>query len=260
MLYYTNPKEYEFFELNRYNNENIPTWNDIEFLIKRKELENIRKLIQNKKEQIPERVWNKIVNLFQFKDNKNEIKTLRDMVISKNPDIAQFMQNGEIKSFEQAMYNGKSLLESTKNINIETYSSMYEFFKRGEHIGNCGRTSRFMGVMFENPEFHTGKNLALLGTKNCHNGVHAWLETNINGEKCLVDTSMMLVIPTYLKEKCGYEDTQRPYFKDELMPEDMYFNHYEELTKRSTKGKLSYASYRENIMKIEKQKCEEFLR
>ena len=49
MLYYTNPKEYEFFELNRYNNENIPTWNDIEFLINRKELENIRKLIQNKK-------------------------------------------------------------------------------------------------------------------------------------------------------------------------------------------------------------------
>ena len=260
MLYYTNPKEYEFFELNRYGNKEIPSWNDVDFLINREELESVRKLIKNRDEKIPKSVWNKIATVFQFKDDGKKIETLRSIAINKNPDIYKFMQNGEIKSFDMFEYSGKSLLEGTKNINIETYSSMYEFFKRGEHIGNCGRTSRFMGVMFENPEFHTGKNIALLGTKNCHNGVHAWLETYINGEKYLVDTSMMLVIPERLKEKCKYEDTKRPYFKDELMPDDMYFNHYEELRKYPTNGKFSYASYKENIMKLEKKIQKDILR
>lgn len=253
MLYYKTQEQYEFFEHKRYNLENIPTWNDIDFLLKEKELRNIKEKIKNKNEKIPPKIWETLIKIFQYRGTSKEIKNLRDYASKKMPDIDKYIANGDIKTFEDFEYkDGKSLLQKTKDINIESYSNMYEFFERGEHIGNCGRTSRFMGILFENPQFHTGKMSALTGTKNCDNGIHAWIETKINNKTYIIDTSMMIVIPLELKEKIGYEDTKRTYGKDELVLYDMYFNHYEELPKYPVKDKFSYTSYTENIKKLEK--------
>lgn len=257
MLHYRKQKEYEFFECKRYDLEKVPTWEEIDFLLENKGLKGIKEKINNPKEEIPKEIWKKIINIFQYKDTDTEIQNLKDYVINKNPSLKKYIGEGIIKTFKEFEYKeGKNLVEISKEINIESYSSMYEFFKRGEHIGNCGRTSKFIGVAFDSPQYHTGRLMSLAGTKNCNAGGHAWLETKINNKDYIIDTSMMLVIPLELKEKIGYKDGSEActveYIINYAYQNDMYFNHYKELPKYSTKNKFSYVSYTENIKKLEK--------
>lgn len=257
MLYYKMPEEYEFFERKRYDLEKIPKWKQINFLLSKKEMKGIKEKINNSEEEIPKKIWEKIIKIFEYKDTGMEIQDLKEYAINKNPNLKRYLEEGKIKTFKDFELNdGKTLLEKTKEINIESYSSMYEFFKRGEHIGNCGRTSRFIGVIFDSPQYHTGNFMSLVGTKNCNDGGHAWVETKINNKNYIVDTSMMLVIPLDLKEKIGYKDKSKAWTVYDIInythQKDMYFNHYKEMTKYTTKNKFSYASYIENIKKIEK--------
>ena len=257
MLNYKVAGEYQFFERKRYNKDNIPTWKDVEFLFKNEEFKHIgSKITEIEKEQtIPVNVWEKMIKIFQYRPSNKEMPNLREEAIKRQPKIKEYMENGEIKTFEEFEYNGKSLLERTKDINVESYSSMYELFERGHHIGNCGHTSRFMGIMFENPLFHTGKAECLKGTKNSEDGGHAWIETEIDKQKYIIDTSMLLVIPEKLKEEIGYEDTKKAYTKKEYIDEnDVCFNHYEIMAKYPTTDKFSYHSYTENIRNLEKLK------
>ena len=256
MLFYKNYDEEKFFEKKRFNLENIPTWNDIGFLLKEKPIKEMNFKIKDMNEKVPLNLWKIIIKMFQYKET-DKMQDLRKEAISKNPDIAQYIESGEIKGFETFEYKpGQTLLEATRDVNVESYSSLYELFNRGEHIGNCGPTSRLIGVMFDEPEFHVGKLPCIRGTKNSEDGVHAWAEAKINGKKYIIDTSTMLVIPVELKEKVGYVDTKRPYNVYVLVNagsmSDKYYNHYEMLTKISTKDKLSYASYKENIRELGK--------
>ena len=212
--------------------------------------------INNMDEKVPLNIWKILIKLFQYKEI-DKMQDLRKEAISKNPDIKKYIESGDIKGFETFEYKpGQTLLEATKNVNVESYSNLYEVFNRGEHIGNCGPTSRLIGIMFDEPEFHVGKLPCIRGTKNSEDGVHAWAEAKINGKEYIIDTSTMLVIPIELKEKIGYVDTKKPYSVYYLVNTgslaDKYYNHYEELSKISTKDKFSYASYRENIRKLQK--------
>ncbi len=256
MLFYKNYKEMNFFEKQRFNLENRPTWEDIEFMLEEKPIKEMNFKINNKKEIIPLNIWKILIKLFQYKENK-PIENLRKEAIKQNPEIEKYIETGVIKEFETFEYkDGKTLLEALKDVNIESYSNLYEMFSRGEHIGFCGPTSRFIGVMFKDPEFHEGKLDCIKGTKNSEDGGHAWTEAEIKGKKYIIDTSTMLVIPIELKEKVGYTDEKKPYNTYILINtgsnSDKYYNHYEELTKISTKDKFSYVSYRENIRELEK--------
>ena len=256
MLFYKNYAEENFFEKHRFTLENIPTWEQIEFILKEKPIKEMNFKVNNKKEKVPLNIWKILIKLFEYKQ-KGFVPNLRKEAISKNSEIAKYIESGEIKGFETFEYkDGKTLLEALKDVNVESYSSLYEYFERGEHIGFCGPTSRLIGVMFKDPEFHAGKLDCIKGTKNSEDGVHAWTEALINGKKYVIDTSTMLVIPLELKEKIGYVDEKRPYTKDDLINMssigDKYFNHYEELSRYSTRDKFSYMSYTENIKELER--------
>ena len=257
MLFYRRPDEEIFFEERRYSLENIPTWKELSFLLEKKPIKEMNFKIADKNEKVPLNIWKLLIKLFEFKQN-GPIPDLRKEAISKNPDIEKYLEIGEIKGFEDFEYKkGQTLLEATKETNVESYSSMYELFCRGDHIGYCQPTSRLMGVMLDNPQFHTGVLPCIEGTKNSDDGNHAWVEGKINGKEYIVDTSTMLVIPVELREKIGYKDTKNPYPKDVLInglgnDSDKYYNHYEIRAKQSTKGKLSYVSYNEIIKKLEK--------
>lgn len=262
MLYYKQPSEYIFFEQKRYDINNIPKWKDIEFVFSNEEFKSLKRNIPNMKEEIPEPLWNKMKKILMYNEKNKPIDNLREFAIKNQPKLYEYLQSGDIKKFEDFEYrNGKTILEMSKEINIESYSSMYEFFQRGEHIGNCGRTSKFMGIIFNSPMFHVGVAKFLNGTMNCTDGSHAWIETEINGKKYIVDTSMLLMIPTKLKEEIGYKTTKSPSKVEDIInygPEsDMYFNHYKELSKYSTKNKFSYTSYNENLKKLVKVKNNE---
>lgn len=259
MLYYTKKEQYVFFEQKRYNQDKIPTWKEIDFIFEEKSLKDIGEKVKDKEVKIPYEIWKKLIKIFKYNENGKKFYNLRQEAIKKQPKIQEYLENGEIKTFEEFKYKkDKSIVEGLKDINVETYSSMYEFFQRGANIGNCGRTSRLMGIMFDEPLFYTGKAEFLKGTLNCEDGTHAWIETRINNEKYVIDTSTMLVIPVELKEKIGYSNTKEPStIKDiiEYWPErDMYFNHYKELSKYPTKDKFSYESYNENIRMLDKEK------
>ena len=259
MLYYKNGKLFRFFEKERYNISKIPTWDEIDFIFEDLELKDLESKIKDKSQIVPENVWKKIINVFKYKDTKKDIDTLREPAIKLQPKIKEYMDKKEILTFEEFEYkNGKTLLEETKDINVESYSSMYEYFKRGDHIGTCMNTSRLMGVIFKNPLFYKGYADFLTGTKNCSDGIHAWIETEINNKNYVVDTSMMLLIPSNLKEELGYRSPQKPYTVDDIISYgdncDTFYNHYMEMPKYPTKDKFSFMSYNENIKEIKKEK------
>lgn len=259
MLYYKNWKLYNFFEKERYNANKIPTWDKIDFIFEDLELKDLKNKIKNKNETVPENIWKKIIKIFKYQNLEGKIDNLREPAINLQPKIKEYMDKKEIKTFEEFEYrNGKTLLEELKDINVCSYSNMYEYFQRGEHIGTCMNTSRLMGVIFKNPLFYKGYADCLIGTKNCLNGIHAWIETEINNKNYVVDTSMMLVIPADLKEELGYKSPTNPYTVEDIISYgdscDTFYSHYKELIDYPTKDKFSYTSYNENIREIKKEK------
>lgn len=119
-----------------------------------------------------------------------------------------------------------------------------------------------MGIMFKNPKFiRYGQAIPIEGTansigRNGLQGCHAWIEVNINGKNKIIDTSLMLVIPTELKEKIGYKNIKAPMSLNELLEyddrEEIYYEHYNVLSKYSTKNKASFAKYNECLREIKK--------
>jgi hypothetical protein len=67
MLFYKNYKEMNFFEKQRFNLENRPTWEDIEFMLEEKPIKEMNFKINNKKEIIPLNIWKILIKLFQYK-------------------------------------------------------------------------------------------------------------------------------------------------------------------------------------------------
>lgn len=263
MYYYQNSAQEEFFEKKRFSNENLPMWKDIEFIEKTKIYKELKINPGEKNEIVPLDVWEKLKPYLYFDEKKAKIETLRRQAVMKQPLILDYIQEGEIIPFEkfeldEYKENGdrKTLLEKTREINVSTYSSMYEFFAKGEHIGNCGRTAKFIGTAFRTPEFHTKGNAPFLaGTKNSENGMHAWLEARVGRFKYIIDTSMMLAIPIKLKKELGYRDDRQPMNLEDMIQyddsDDMFWTHYNESINHSTKNKASYATFLEKVKELE---------
>lgn len=259
MLNYLDTAEYKFFEEKRFDDENLPTWEDVKFIFKKGNFKNIESRISDKKATIPKDIWGILKKMFYYKDNSENIPNLREEAIKNEPKIGKYIEEGTIVPFEKFEYkDGKTLLEATKDINVSSFSSMYEYFKRGEHIGTCGLTAGLMGIMFENTTYiRHGNAKPVIGTKNSPNGSHAWIEADINGNRKIIDTSLLVVIPFELKEELGYETHELLNLKGLLNCHDNYdeilYDHYEVLSKYSTKNKASYFNYKEYIKELEKE-------
>lgn len=264
MYNYVNLKEEEFFENNRFNNENLPSNKDLAFLNGTGILEKLNIKLDVSDKRIAIKDWEKLKTVLYFNDTNSKIETLREPAAINCKEFIKNILNGKIIPFERYQdEDGKNLIQKMKDINVSTYSSMYEYFVRGEHIGRCGITSKLYGIAFENPIYHIGQCISLIGTKGCtkDNPSHAWLEVKLNGKEYIIDTSLLVIVPIELKENLGYKDIKKPFSKKELMEyadeNDTFYEHYNILNKKSTVNKASYYTYIEEIKRIKEVEKEE---
>ena len=257
MKFFKNGNCENFFEYKRFNETDLPTLGDVSDLIK--DICN-KKVVRNAERKLTVAEWNLIKKFVFFDDSKiNEIPSCRNSAYKNIPAFLEYVKNNEILGFENFMYNNnETLLDATKKINVETYSSLYEYFAKGEHIGRCGEASKLIGIMFEKPKFVVKGNSSLLkGTENSADGQHSWIETTINGKEYIVDTSLMVVIPKEFGSELGYQKIKEADLKEILEyydKEEICYNHYNISSKYTTENKASYNTYLENLKQIKKEK------
>ena len=254
MRYYSSSDEINFFEHNRFSDRNLPCYKDVAFLLGININSEPWNRLQDKK--ISCELWKKIFGITHFDYSlKRELPSLREQVFKKNSKYEEFLDKGKIYGFESYEYNGKVLEEVLKSVNIDTYSSMYEYFALGDNIGTCGFSSALMGVMFKDVKWNRGIIPAIAGTSNSENGSHAWIDVNHNENRIIIDTSLLLVIPEEYSIELGYVPTntytiEQKYDDDSFG--DIYWEHYNVRSKQTTKNKASYEMYRRNRERAEK--------
>ena len=259
LYYYPNNIEYTFFEEKRFNEDNLPKYEDIEFMAK---YIDFIKINNNKKEKISIELFEKLKHIIYFDYTKNiKIPTLREKSIENQPLIRDYIISGDIIPFEKFDYTSNtSLMEATKKLNVENFSSLYEYLAHGKHIGNCGQTARLFYLLYsDNPTVKLNdraKALPLIKTKNSTNGGHVWLEVTTNGDEYILDSSLLLAIPIELKQKLGYIDgyiEDRDDIIDSNYNDSMVYSHILLNKKYKTTDKASYAQYREYIKTLIKE-------
>jgi hypothetical protein len=241
----------EFFENKRFSEENLPTLGEVSEIIE--DIFN-KRVVRNFERKLTLAEWNFISRFICFKDTNKNLPSCRSIAYANNAELLNYIKNEKIYCFEDFMYNeNETLLEATKKVNVETYSSLYEYFKTGEHIGNCGTTSKLIGIMFNNPNYIVkGNSILLKGSENSPNGEHSWIEAKINNSEYIIDTSLLLVIPKELEEKLGYKAIKKVNKEDMLKyydREGILHCHYCELSKKTTENKASYNAYLTNLLK-----------
>lgn len=263
MYNYRTSEEEKFFEELRFDDENIPTFKQ---LIGLKGTPVYTELLTYKTEdgKLSERGWNYLKKIIFFQDDGKPIKNLRRQAFLNQPKFFEYYNQGVIKTFEEFYVGDENLIDILKRTNISTYSSMYEYFKKGEHIGTCGFTSQLLGSAFKNPKFHMRERAPFLdGTKGCsekNDYSHAWLEIEENGEDYYIDTSIMMCIPKTIAAELGYEDKTKAATTEEMleyhdsMRDDIYWEQYNITVKRDCKNKASYDCYKRYLRQLEEKK------
>lgn len=212
ILNYKNTNEVKFFEYNTYDDKNLPKWGEIQFLLNNKKLahklnfdEAYERTGSDDTKEVPFYIWKALKKLVFFNEEGQEPQNMRDEI--KNKEFIELIEQEKIKKFEDFEYSqGESLIEATKRLNINSYSSLFEYLCKGKNKGNCGMTSKlFMLLYGDKIELHEGYMKEMEGTINSPKGQHAWLE--LGGY--IFDTSLLLVIPKRYKEELGYKTNKK---------------------------------------------------
>ena len=245
MRYYSKQAEEMFFEVNRFSDENMPKYKDIAFMLNLDMPQEQLDLIKDN--SITRELWKKIKKIAYFDYSKEvDFPNLREEVFSKNPMYSKYLEEGSLYTFDDYIYAEKPFKEALKDVNVSTYSSMYEYFALGENIGTCGRTSTLTGVMFDDVLCCKGYLKHFIGTPASENGNHAWIEVTHEGRKIIVDTSLLLIIPKELGGSLGYNASKTNPIQqmwDNSDIGDTYWEQYNILKKQTTKNKASYELY-----------------
>ena len=254
MKYYASEAEENFFENNRFSDENLPTYKDIAFILNIDMNLEIKVFATFKDEVIPKSLWEKIKKVTQFDYSlDHDFPNLREQVFKAEPKYEEYLKQGKILGFENYIYNGVTLKEALKDVNISTYSSMYEYFSLGENIGTCGMTSILTGVMFDDILCCKGDMKAFKGTPASKTGNHAWIKVKHEGKNVLIDTSLLLVIPEEYAKSLGYIPENAKTVEEMCSYSDMgdiYWEQYHLSKGKSTKNKASYELFTRNKEKI----------
>ena len=252
MRYYTSKAEENFFERNRFSDENLPTYKDIAFFVDM-DLQ-IKSLKAMENQTIPKSLWERIKKVTQFDYSvDHDFPNLREQVFKAEPKYLEYLNQGEILGFEDYIYNGVTLKEALKDVNVSTYSSMYEYYSLGENIGTCGMTSILTGVMFDDVLCCKGNLNHFIGTPASKNGNHAWIKVKHEGKSVLIDTSLLLVIPEEYAQSLGYIPENAKTVEKMCSYSDMgdiCWEQYNLLKGKSTKNKASYELYKRNRERI----------
>lgn len=257
MYYHSNSDEINFFEKKRFSDEYRPTYREVLFILKDFEIlsnEQVGKIQNMLDKRVKPEIWQRIKQVAYFDESSYpELQTLRAQVFSKNSTYQKLIQEGIVIPFEDFEFNkGITLKEALKDVEISTYSSMYEYFARGENIGTCGFSSKLIGVMFDQKSIicERGHLKAFEGTPASEKGQHAWIVVKHKDIEYVVDTSLCLMIPLeYAREELDYVPERAYPIKlaiEERSDEgDMLYSHYS-FQDYPTKNKASYDLYRKN--------------
>lgn len=97
------------------------------------------------------------------------------------------------------------LWEKINSQNIRIINNFDDVFREGLNIGNCTKASKQLSYSFSSCYICGGTLPILVGTKNCKDGSHTWIEY----EGKIIDTSLMLIIDKSFKNKIGYKEENR---------------------------------------------------
>lgn len=107
--------------------------------------------------------------------------------------LSKFAWDDELKHRIFSIQTDKDLEQHVHNLE--------EAYINGFNIGHCGTTSRYFSIAFKDARMHFGTLSIIAGSKSSTSGGHAWVEM----DGFLLDPSLMILLPTNLKEEFGYK-------------------------------------------------------
>ena len=107
--------------------------------------------------------------------------------------------NKEVRPFNDNIW------EIFSEMNFRGCSSLEEAFMLGLNLGNCTNFSKEIGYLFKGSEICGGGVPLLVGTENCPNGNHTWMEYG----GLIYDTSLMIIMTREFAKKLGYQEENR---------------------------------------------------
>lgn len=107
--------------------------------------------------------------------------------------------NDEVRPFNNNIW------ETIYKMNYRGCSNLEEAFMLGLNLGNCTNFSKEMGYIFKGSEICGGAVPLLVGTENCPNGNHTWMEYG----GLIYDTSLMIIMTRKFAQKLGYQEENR---------------------------------------------------
>ena len=174
-----------------------------------------------------------------MKDISNAFKLLNDLM-ETNPEFKSLVEEniklGKIRTFNEEEFEliKKQNYIAPREELRDLIPTFYDLFLLGYNIGNCVQVTRQLSYSYRGVDIVTGILPILKGTLNAEKeGGHAWLE--INGK--IIDTSLMLVIDSSLKDKFGYIEERRLKYTD-LTRDKMYLSRREFVLDKSIKKKI----------------------
>ena len=107
--------------------------------------------------------------------------------------------NDEVRPFNDNIW------ETFAQMNFRGCESLEEAFMLGLNLGNCTNFSKEIGLAFKDCEICGGIVPLLVGTENCPEGNHTWMEYG----NLIYDTSLMLIMTKEFSKKLGYIEENR---------------------------------------------------
>ena len=147
--------------------------------------------------------------------------TILDL-ITKNVEFRKTIFNGivdgKISGFSQNLWDKIS----SQNIRAPVVNKFCEVFKDGYNQGYCTVCSKQVSYSFNNCYLCGGNLPILIGTTNCPNGDHSWIEK----DNYIIDTTLMLIIDKTYADNLGYilDNKYNPNENDNYLASKEYAN------------------------------------
>ena len=145
----------------------------------------------------------KIKTLFRPGTESFECYDILKYLLSTNTDfrkkILEGIDNGLVRGFSEKLW--AELNEQNIVLDMPGVKSFDDYFRYGYNLGACKIFSQLVCFSLSDGLICGGELPLLVGTKNCPDGGHTWIE--YRGE--IIDTSLMLCMNIEFREKLEYK-------------------------------------------------------
>ena len=115
--------------------------------------------------------------------------------------ISQGITDGKIAGFDTEIWQGLA----EQNLRSPMVKSFVDVFEAGANQGYCTVCAKQFSYSLDTCYLCGGVLPILKGTANCPDGSHTWIEY----QDKIIDTTLMLIIDTSLKNNLGYIEENR---------------------------------------------------